>query len=237
MILWVALTTLGARAARPGPYLDEIGPGELDASEPTPDGLEDTGLPGQECAMLSLPDGVQLPESPELYTIWNRSNAWGTPRMVDTLEQVAEEMAWRFPHADPFVVGDLSRRGGGWMRGHRSHRGGLDADLGIYTQGAHQHQGGLRTVPASQMDLDANLAFVLALFDTGNVERILLDWRLIRALRRHAIDSGAMTEAEARAIFLLPGDSLGTSPWNLEGVVHHVPGHHHHFHVRVYCGD
>lgn len=231
------LITLGASAAPLGPFLDEVGPGELEAAATTPDGPADTGPGEQECALVTLPDGVQLPENPDLYTIWNRSNAWGTRRMVDTIEQVAEAMAWRFPYADPFVVGDISRRGGGWMRGHRSHRGGLDADLGLYSLSGHQHQAGLRTVPVSELDLDVNLAFVLALFDTDNVERILLDRRLIAALRQHAVDTGALSEDEARAMFLLPSDGLDVSPWTLHRVVHHVPGHHHHFHVRVYCGD
>lgn len=209
------------------------------ADEESPvDDAVDTGLPGAaSCDFAHLADGAPLPENPALYTIWNRGKAFGTPRLVETLVYVSEEMAWRFPNAQPLMIGDMSYEGGGWMSGHRSHRGGLDADVGIYFGNHQQHQGGLRTVPVSELDLDANLAFVQTLLATGEVERILLDQRLIRALRQHAIDSGAMTPDEAMATFILPGDPLDASPWNLYGVVHHVPGHHHHFHVRVRCGD
>lgn len=229
-----------AVAAPTGPFLDQEGPFvlETDDHETEVDDAVDTGLPGAAtCEFRRLADGVPLPENPALYTIWNRRKAWGTQRLVDTLVFAAEEMAWRFPNAQPLMIGDLSYSRGGWMSGHRSHRGGLDADVGIYFGNAQQHQVGLRTVPVSQLDLDANLAFVQTLLATGDVERILLDRRLIRALRDHAIESGAMTEDVARATFLLPGDALETSPWNLYGVVHHVPGHHHHFHVRVRCGE
>lgn len=197
----------------------------------------DTGFTGAGCALTTLPDGLQLPDLPELYTIWDARKAWGTPLMVDTLTIAAEEMRWHFPQGDPLMIGDLSRRGGGQMRGHRSHRGGLDADVGIYWGDANQYSHGLRTVPAGELDLAANLAFVRTLFGSGNVERILLDNRIIRVLRAYAIDSGEMTEDEARAMFLLPEDGIETSPWNLDQVVHHVPGHHHHFHIRVRCSD
>ncbi len=189
------------------------------------------------CDVGSLANGVQLPENPALYTVWRPENAWGTADLVDVLISVSEEMAWRVPGAEPLMIGDMSNEGGGWMRGHRSHRGGLDADVGIYHGDAQQYDYGLRTVPVDQLDLDTNLEFVLALFATDKVERILLDRRLIRALRTHAVQSERLSAEDAAAMFILPEDNLEDSPFSMERVVHHVPGHHHHFHVRVYCGD
>ncbi len=242
--LTVATLFCAGRSAHAGPF----GPA-VDEWEPAVDGdladgdfldgdLADTGVGGDDgCDRFHLVDGVQLPDNPALYTIWDPRNAWGTQRLVDVLTDVAEEMLWQVPDADPLMIGDMSRRDGGPMHGHRSHRGGIDADVGIYSGHAHQSRTGLRTVAVSDLDLDTNLTFVLTLLATGEVERILLDRGHIAALRRYAIDSGRLTEEEARRIFILPGDGLGVSPFSLDGVVHHVPGHKHPGHVRVRCAD
>ncbi len=237
----VALCCVGrsAHAGPFGPSLDEGDEGSyVMADDSAVDDAADTGVGGgSSCDLFHLADGVQLPDNPALYTIWDARNAWGTPRLIDVLTDVSEEMLWKVPDADPLMIGDMSRRGGGYLHGHRSHRGGLDADVGIYSGHAQQSTTGLRTVAVSDLDLDTNLTFVLTLLGTGEVERILLDRGHIAALRRYAIDSGRLTEEEAHRIFILPGDGLDVSPFSLDGVVHHVPGHKHHFHVRVRCGD
>lgn len=239
-LLW-ALSPSRAHASPPGPDLDQLGPFgpelALDPVEiPMPtDAVGDTGEVDLGCDATRLVDGVRLPELPELYTTWDLERAWGTRTMAETLVAVAEEMRWQFPYGDPLVIGDISRPGGGSLQGHRSHQGGLDADVGIYWGKANQHQQGFRTVTTDDIDLAANLAFVLALFRTGDVERILLDQSLIRALRDYAIDSGELTEQAAREMFILPEDGVEGSLFALDQVVHHVPGHHHHFHIRVRC--
>ncbi|MCK6505704.1 penicillin-insensitive murein endopeptidase [Myxococcota bacterium] len=243
--LGLGTLTSAAHAAPPGPDLDQLGPfGPELALDPAPaptttDAVGDTGDAGpvadDGCDATRLMDGVRLPDLPDLYTTWDPDRAWGTRTLAETLVRVAEEMRWQFPYGDPLVIGDLSREGGGPLQGHRSHQGGLDADVGIYWGKANQHQQGFRTVTTDDIDLAANLAFVQALFDTGDVERILLDRSLIRALRDYAIESGEMTEAAARAMFILPEDGVEGSLFALDQVVHHVPGHHHHFHVRVRC--
>ena len=232
-------------AAAPGPGLDDVGPFDVDPEglalerqlDGQLDGQLDTGLNDCGCDLSQLVDGVQFPEEPELYSLWDPHRAWGTRRMVDTLSRVTEEMRWRFPAAPPLIIGDVSHEHGGVLQGHRSHRAGVDADVGIYFLADGRHENGLVVVDPSDLDLAADLAFVRALFATGEVERILLDQRLIRALRSYAIDSGKMTEADAWRMFVAPGDPLSASVWSLDQVVQHVPGHEHHFHVRVRCGE
>lgn len=233
----VALATSGTRAAERGPLLDQEGPVfEHDDPSSLPDASADTGLPAEICDESRLVEGVQLPENPDLYTVFNPDAAWGTPRMVQTLVTVSEEMAWRFPEVAQLTVGDISREGGGPYPPHRSHRGGIDADLGLYAKGGKQGRGGFLTLPVDELDLDMNLAFIQALFATGNVERILLDRTIIKALRDHAISTGAMTEVEAYRMFVLPEEAL-ERPFGMDQIVHHVQGHANHFHVRVYCED
>jgi len=85
-------------------------------------------------------------------------------------------------------------------------------------------------VEPSALDLEANWLLIRSLLDTGLVERILLDKAFIARLRRYVIRSGELTSAEAFRVF--PQDE---DPWMMDGVVHHVPGHKHHMHVRVHC--
>lgn len=234
---WYGAST--ALAGPQGPGLDVLGPfGVESAPEEAPvidDELVDTGAADDGCDGTHLPEGVQLPDLPELYTVWDYDRAWGTRLMAETLVRVAEEMRWQFPYGDPLVIGDISRQGGGPLHGHRSHQGGLDADVGIYWGTANQHGQGFRTVTTDDIDLATNLAFVRALFETGNVERILLDQSLIRALRTYAVESGEMSEQEAREMFILPEDGIEGSMFGLDQIVHHVAGHNNHFHVRVRC--
>ncbi len=173
-----------------------------------------------------------MPEMPELYTLLEPNVTWGTTTMVNTLLHAAEEIAWQIPKSDPVVIGDISHEHGGFMAGHRSHRGGLDADIGLYWGDAQQYQRGFITVAPSQLDADTTWTFISAMLDTGNVERILLDSSLIRMVRKAAIRSGDLSVEEAYQVF---PTGHSTSPWNQTGVVHHSPGHRHHMHLRVSC--
>ena len=56
---------------------------------------------------------------------------WGLPDLVDMLSRSADRVAKKFPGA-VLSVGDLSKRGGGDVDGHRSHESGRDADVGFY---------------------------------------------------------------------------------------------------------
>lgn len=199
------------------------------------DDTGDTGI-GEAiaCDTQRLREGQQLPERPELYIRWHESRSWGRPELVEVITEAAEEIAWRLPHADPFVVGDMSREGGGVLYGHRSHRGGLDADLGLYWGEGRQHLHGFMDVRPADLDAAATWTFIEAMLSTGLVERILLDRGHIRRLRRHVIAEGLLSEEEAWSVFPAEG-----SPdiWIRDGVVHHVAGHRNHIHLRVRCAD
>jgi murein endopeptidase len=91
-----------------------------------------------------LVNGRLLPLEGEGFATWdpilkrvgNRSwRRWGTDRLLRTLRAVLAEYARRHPDAQPVLVGDLSRPGGGDFGprfggiGHASHQNGLDADV------------------------------------------------------------------------------------------------------------
>ena len=216
------LAALATTTAQPmGPWLDEALPMVTD--EP----VQEVGA----CPTTHLSGGVQLQPAPELYKIWFPEAAWGRPEMIEVVTRAAEEMAWLKPDADPIVVGDISHQYGGFLQGHKSHRAGIDADIGLYWGNGRMHQGGFRDVAPNNLDLEANWLLIRSLLGTGMVERILLDQRLILPIKRYAIESGELTPAEAEAIFPVGYKEM----WTGKGVVHHAPSHREHMHVRVYC--
>ncbi|MFM2248330.1 MAG: hypothetical protein RL071_4405 [Pseudomonadota bacterium] len=204
-----------------GPWLDEA----LPAVEGEPLQML------KACPDQSLSGGVQLKERPELYRVMAPDAAWGRPEMIELITRAAEEMAWLKPDADPIVIGDISRRWGGPLAGHKSHRGGIDVDVGLYWGNGEMLKTGFKSGSPQELDLEANWLLIRSMLDTGLVERILLDQRNIDAIKAWTIKNGELTKEEAEAIFPAPS----TRRWNMTGVVHHTANHREHLHVRIFC--
>jgi hypothetical protein len=173
----------------------------------------------------------QLPEADGLYLRWDSARSWGSPELCETIAAVAQRLAFEMPHADPLLVGDISQRGGGWLRGHRTHNLGVDADIGLFTADARQPLGGFMDLHPSQLDLPANWTLIRALIDQPDVAFILLDQRHIDALKGYALNEVGLSDAEVLAIF--PDPSTRTRWDRVRGIVRHVPNHRSHLHVRV----
>ena len=62
------------------------------------------------------------------------ANRYGIPETIEALEWIGSEWARRRPEVR-FGVRDISRRGGGRLRPHKSHRVGLDADVNLVVNG------------------------------------------------------------------------------------------------------
>ena len=230
----LSLTSTGH--AENGPVLDTPSAGPADtASFDTAPHNPFGSTPPEQCSTQALRNGVQLPPMTELYRIWNNDKAWGTPEMIQAVVTASEEMAWLMPSADPLIVGDISTRYGGYLHGHKSHRAGIDADIGIFTVGGNQPQGGgFEIVTPQTMDYETNWLFWRSLLETGLVDRILLDQKLIDAMREHLIGTGELSYEEAQSIF----PPRGTPRlWAMTGVFQHAPGHANHIHLRVLCGN
>lgn len=227
-LISLLLASFFALGAEFGPSLEgEVLPTEADGV--IADGGSDTGAAG--CSDQYLSNGVQLPDLPLFFTRQVPDDAWGTPEMIDTIISATRHMRWLMPEASPVTIGDISHERGGFQSGHVSHRGGVDADMGIYSTGARQNLRGFDSL-GSNFDVVANWALVSALLDTGNVEFILLDRAHIARLRQYTTRAGLLTEAEAEEIF--PTDSR---TWERTGIVRHAAGHDNHLHVRVLCSD
>ena len=101
-------------------------------------------LPASAQAHGVLEHGVQLPPESFDFVTWdpvleqtpNRpGRRWGTRKLIDTTELVLRAYHDAHPDAPRVLVGDLSRRRGGWFGrrygglGHLSHQNGLDVDV------------------------------------------------------------------------------------------------------------
>ncbi len=226
--LALALWSPADSASRVGPWPDLLGPIPRSAIPSLPEYAPSTAP----CSNSRLIDGRQLPLRIDLYRRWHPDKAWGRPELIDAIMVASEAVRWAFPHADPVVIGSLSKPGGGALPGHRSHRSGLDADIGLFWGDARMHLQGFRDVSPGELNATANWVFIQALLGTGRVERILLDRGLIARVRAAAIAAGDLTVEQAE--WLLPS-RIPRDIWNRWGVVHHEPGHKHHMHLRVRC--
>jgi murein endopeptidase len=173
--------------------------------------------------------GSQLPKAEGLYERWDPSRSWATSYVVPVLESVAEKLAYALPFADPLLIGDISRRGGGHLPGHVTHHAGIDVDLGLFWHDGEQPLGGFVDLGPEDLDVHATWILLQALLDSGQVHYVLLDEAHIERLRRHAIELG-VPRAEIDATFLRRDATLDAKT---VGVVRHAPNHRSHLHVRL----
>jgi len=177
------------------------------------------GAPGS----AILLNAVALPPGPH-WEIAETADVWGTSETMASIEAVLDKVYELFPLAPPIVIGDISDADGGRLKRHESHQGGRDVDLGFYYKAGQQ----LRFTPgtAANLDLPRNWALVRALVTCTDVETILLDTRIQRALYTYAL-SLSEDKAWLDRVFQYSRGSASA-------VVKHVPGHRNHYHVRFY---
>lgn len=163
--------------------------------------------------------------------IKNPSRTHGNPAMHNYLRSLSgfDGRQW--------YVEDVSRKGGGQMRGHASHRYGRDVDLAIPTlsknpydgsrMSIYQRQGrkkwNFATVKPDDLDVAASLSFIRHTSKGAKV--IYLDKGLIAPIKAHAKElthTGQMDQEEYDKIF--KGYSRTLKHWK---------NHKGHFHVRL----
>jgi hypothetical protein len=72
-----------------------------------------------------LPDGT-----PGFYFSKRESRRYGIPEIIRALREVGQAWAKLYPKGPRIRIGDISRRGGGPLPPHKSHRLGIDVDIG-----------------------------------------------------------------------------------------------------------
>ena len=189
-----------------------------------------------------LTNGRELPKQGTGYVRYRPRGAhyFGTPHLIDTLEQAAAAVWHARPGGAPLVVGDLAGRHGGKISRHRSHRTGRDADLLFYVTtpaGAPVPSpgfikfgpDGLAPIPGHdddyvRFDIERNWLLVKELVAS---EGVGVQWLFVsRPLEALLIDYALARDEDLALV------------WAAENVLHQ-PGdsapHDDHFHLRVSC--
>jgi penicillin-insensitive murein endopeptidase len=179
-----------------------------------------------------LEGGRRLEPSKSLRTVGG--HRWGVPSLVGMLERSSARVAKKFS-GSVLTVGDLSRKGGGDVEGHRSHESGRDADVGFYLKKGRKpwvaprfatidDEGKAVGLPAVRFDDARNWALVEAwLTDReASVLQIFVAQHIKLRLLAEARRSGAAPELQNRAAMIMIQPSRG------------LP-HDNHFHVRIAC--
>ncbi len=174
--------------------------------------------------------GYQLPPADGLYERWDPRRSWGAEHMIEALQAVAHRVAFQLPLADPIFIGDISRRGGGRLPGHKTHHLGIDVDIGLFMGDGQQPLGGFVSLLPHELDVRSNWVLLTALLDTGQVKFVLLDEGHIQVLRKYALEEVGLDKGTVDDLFPPPGTWI---PWKRRGVVRHAPNHASHMHVRL----
>jgi len=172
---------------------------------------------------LYLDGGISLEARPGL-VVKHPEWAWGRPVTVRTIEQVADRVDHRYPGSS-MVAGDLSKRRGGRFPPHAGHRGGLDADLGLFVVD-EPCTIRFRPLKRSRLDAERTWFMVRTFLETGRVERILLDWHLQGVLYNQARKEG-LDDEKLESYFQYP-----RKKWKKKGTIRHHKGHRNHLHLR-----
>lgn len=159
---------------------------------------------------------------------------WGTNETVRALKAAIADTRRKYPRVHDLVVGDLSRKEGGFLAPHKSHQSGLDVDIGFYFKG--QPKAGPKSFPDAlhvALDYEATWHFIMALVGpseaASNIEYMFIGYPLQEKLYKYAQEVG-VPASKLAWIFQYPNGSR-----SMRGVIRHEPGHTNHIHIRFKC--
>ncbi|OIP29727.1 MAG: hypothetical protein AUK47_26790 [Deltaproteobacteria bacterium CG2_30_63_29] len=174
-----------------------------------------------------LNNGLPFPEGPFWVLRENRSREWGTELTIQTLSDALMAYGRQYPAGPKVLVGEISKRTGGRLTPHRSHRSGRDVDLGYIGKESELH-GNWNRVTAENIDTEKTWFMVKSLMASGQVQSVYIDRELQLALSKEA--EKELSPEELALIFEYP-----KRPDSHLAIIQHWPGHRTHMHVRFRC--
>lgn len=168
-----------------------------------------------------LINAMPFPEAGDggAWTVIVPDSCWTTQETADAIIGAANQLRAWFPDGAPVRVGQVSGPEGGFLPPHVTHQTGRDVDIGLFYPGPEPYRVKERE---KVMDVAMNWAFVKAVVMHGDVQGILLDWRVQNVLYAYALEQG-----EDRDWL----DSLFKAP---RALFHHARRHRDHFHIRYF---
>jgi LysM repeat protein len=171
-----------------------------------------------------LPDGIRL-RAHSSYHIKRPKLVWGTRTAVSQIRAVMGryQRKYRGPRV---VMGDLSRKGGGPLRGHASHQRGTDVDIGYVFKGRDKRVKNFVVANRKNLDIRRTWGLVHEFLKTGKIRYIFIDYDIQRLLHKEALKRG-VGESKLDQWFQYPRGKRRTY-----GIVRHWRNHHDHMHIR-----
>ncbi len=172
-----------------------------------------------------LKGGLLLPQGKH-YFLKTPSYAWGTAGTIKAILAAVSRYKQRSSGGPKVHFGDISRRGGGPLRGHRSHQTGRDIDVGYVLRGERADETKFVSAGKSNLDVSRTWALVKAFIDTNQIRYIFVDYGIQELLYEHARKRGS-SEETLDELFQFP-----RGRGRHHGIIRHWKGHRNHFHVR-----
>jgi len=149
-----------------------------------------------------------------------RTNRYAQPELVDMLVSAAGEMfeTYQIDGVGPRLqVNDASRKYGGRLSPHVSHRRGIDADIGMYRFEEGRYTNRIGPIKQwNQETLEANWNFLKSLQHNYSIQYVFWNGRYINKMKNYVLSH------------------YGEAEWNEYGKVFHTEDHHtSHFHIRI----
>jgi len=176
-----------------------------------------------------LRGGVQLADQGAGFIAPRRRRVWGKPNAIKSIEQASAELKKKYPDTVPVFIGDISFKEGGYMPPHKSHRTGLDADIGYFVKG-NPKLNWFKVPKVSELDAEKTWDYLDAFLQTKQVKQIYVDYRFQKPLYKVAAQRG-YPEEDLKRIFEYPR-KRGTGH---KKMIRHIKGHKSHFHVRFHA--
>ncbi len=167
----------------------------------------------------------QLPAG-QHYHVKRPNLAYGTPHTVRAIQAAVSRYKQRKPKGPKVHIGDISREGGGPLRGHKSHQRGVDVDVGLVHKGMLAAETKFVDANSNTLDVARTWALVKAFADTAEVRAIFLDYGVQKVLYEHARKQG-VSEQTLDELFQYPRGKN-----HPHGLIRHWKGHRNHLHVR-----
>lgn len=153
--------------------------------------------------------------------------AYGTAKTVRLLQSMVKTYRRRHRSGPNVLIGDISRRGGGKLSPHLSHRTGKDVDIGYVVKGELANRHRFAGTTPENLDLARTWTLVKSLLDTQEIVYIFMDYRVQEQLYHYAKSHGTR-RSELDELFQYP-HGRGRN----HGIIRHWKSHRHHFHVRI----
>ena len=167
-----------------------------------------------------LINAARMPQD-EAFVCQRPELAYGTQETVAALTLAFRAVHKQFPSSAPARLSHIGLADGGYLRPHRSHQSGRDADIGFFYK--NDAVPGGRARREKLIDPARNWALLRTLVTQTDVQVILVDRGIQKVLRTYALEA---SEDSAFVNSLFGGGS--------HALVQHARHHKDHFHVRFY---